>query len=397
MNILLVDDDRFVIAALKQNMDWHSLGITTVFTAYDIKTAQDILSKNTVDLLLSDIDMPHGSGLDLLGILREQGNSIPAIFLTNYADFSYAKRALELRSFHYFLKPIDYEELTKIIRQALMEASDNEPETSGTLSKLWYDYLIDRRITSKALISDLSRHKLFAGNIPPYLACLIQFEEGKEDLDRGKVAVRTRLIMESLFGSSFSSKGVLLPYQSEDYILFSLIPADEASRENQNLRALISELYYALCEEFGISLRLFVSSEKRIEEIPEVCESLLNMRSMPFGSNNPVTYIDETSVTTLLQYVDAHFTEDISRELLSEQFYFAPDYITKIFRKETGMSFKNYIIEKRLDLARKLLIKTGDSVRDISLKVGYDNYSYFTRLFKKSFGITPVEYREQNQ
>ena len=58
------------------------------------------------------------------------------------------------------------------------------------------------------------------------------------------------------------------------------------------------------------------------------------------------------------------------------------------------MSFKNYIIEKRLDLARKLLQKTDDSIRDISLKVGYDNYSYFTRLFKKSFGVTPVEFRE---
>ena len=84
----------------------------------------------------------------------------------------------------------------------------------------------------------------------------------------------------------------------------------------------------------------------------------------------------------------------MSREHLSEMFYFAPDYITKIFKKETGMSFKNYIIEKRLDLARKLLQKTDDSIRDISLKVGYDNYSYFTRLFKKSFGVTPVEFRD---
>ena len=93
MNILMVDDDRFVIAALEKNIDWESLGITTVFTANDIGKAQEILSNQTVDLLLSDIDMPHGSGLDLLGILREQGNTIPAIFLTNYADFSYAKRA----------------------------------------------------------------------------------------------------------------------------------------------------------------------------------------------------------------------------------------------------------------------------------------------------------------
>lgn len=211
MNILLVDDDRFVIAALEKNIDWESLGITTVFTANDIGKAQEIMSNQTVDLLLSDIDMPHGSGLDLLGILREQGNTIPAIFLTNYADFSYAKRALELRSFHYFLKPIDYPELTNIIRQALLEVSSDEPDTGSALSKLWYDYLIDRRITYKAFLADMSRLRPFKDDMPSFVACLIQFSSKKLDHDRGKMAIRIRAVMESIFGSSFISKEFCSP------------------------------------------------------------------------------------------------------------------------------------------------------------------------------------------
>ena len=393
MNILLVDDDRFVIAALEKNIDWEGLGITTVFTANDIGKAQEILSNQTVDLLLSDIDMPHGSGLDLLGILREQGNTIPAIFLTNYADFSYAKRALELRSFHYFLKPIDYPELTNIIRQALAEVSSDEPDTGSALSKLWYDYLIDRRITYKAFLADMGRIRRFDEDMSSFVACLIQFSSKNLSHDRGKMAIRIRAIMESIFGSSFISQGVLLPYQAEDYVLFGLIPVKDESYQT-GLRPLVSELYYSLSEEFSAKPRFFISSDKKTIDIPDVLDSLVNMASMPFDESQDIIYIDETSVTSLLQYVDAHFTEDMSREHLSELFYFAPDYITKIFKKETGMSFKNYIIEKRLDLARKLLLKTDDSIRDISLKVGYDNYSYFTRLFKKSFGVTPVEFRE---
>ena len=393
MNILLVDDDRFVIAALEKNMDWESLGITNVFTAYDIKKAQEILANNTVDLLLSDIDMPQGSGLDLLGILREQGNSIPAIFLTNYADFSYAKRALELRTFHYFLKPIDYDELSKIIKQALLEATSDGRDMATSISKLWYDYLIDRRITYKALMSDMNRHQAFENGIPSYITCLIQFDNGRLNDDRGIIAARIRHIIESIFGSAFTSQGVLIPYQSEDFILFSLIPVADDETTGARLRPFFGELYYSLSDEFGTNLRLFLSSEKKVNELTDVLNSMLNMRTMPFDDESSIIYIDETSVTTLLQYVDAHFTEDMSREHLSELFYFAPDYITKIFRKETGMSFKNYIIEKRLDLARKLLQTTDDSVRDISLKVGYDNYNYFTRLFKKSFGVTPVEFR----
>lgn len=393
MNILLVDDDRFVIAALEKNIDWKSLGITNVFTAFDIKKAQEIMSQHRVDLLLSDIDMPHGSGLDLLGILREQGNSIPAIFLTNYADFSYARRALELRTFHYFLKPIDYPELTKIIKQALLEVSDEVEDNSGAISKLWCDYLIDRRITHKAFLSDMQRLRAKEDGQLSYVTCFIQFAEDMPGTDRGQMAGRIRAMMESIFGSDFSEAGVLIPYQAEDFLLLGLIPVSGDDGLNQRLRPLFSEFYYTLTEEYHTRLRLFISSEKKSGDIPDVLDSLVNMRSMPFDENNGIIYIDETSVTTLLQYVDAHFTEDMSREHLSELFYFAPDYITKIFRKETGMSFKNYIIEKRLDLAKKMLLKTDDSIRDISLKVGYDNYSYFTRLFKKSFGVTPVEFR----
>ena len=391
MNILLVDDDRFVIAALEKNIDWKSLGITTVFTANDIKKAQEIMSTHRVDLLLSDIDMPHGSGLDLLGILREQGNVIPAIFLTNYADFSYARRALELRTFHYLLKPIDYDELTGVLKQALAEVSDEEDST-GSLSKLWYDYLIDRRITYKAFMADMERIQPSAHPMQSYVACLIQFVDEKLDQDSGKMAIRIRQTMESIFGVTFISQGVLIPYQDENFVLFGLIPVENEG-SMAKLRPLFSELYYSLSEDFSAKTRLFLSSEKRPGDIPDVLDSLVNMRTMPFDENQSVIYIDETSVTSLLQYVDAHFTEDMSREHLSELFYFAPDYITKIFKKEVGMSFKNYIIEKRLDLARKLLQKTNDSIRDISLQVGYDNYSYFTRLFKKSFGVTPVEFR----
>ena len=103
---------------------------------------------------------------------------------------------------------------------------------------------------------------------------------------------------------------------------------------------------------------------------------------------------DENAVSSLLQYVDAHFREEISRSDLSEMFFFDPDYITRIFKREKGMSYKNYIIEKRLTLAKKLLKETDSSIRDVSLMVGYDNYSYFTRLFKKSYGVTPAEFRQ---
>ena len=139
MNVLLVDDDRFVIAALQKGIVWESLGITGVFTAGEINSAKEIMAKEKIDLLLSDIDMPHGTGLELLSYLREQGNKVPTIFLTNYADFSYAQKAIELKSFHYFLKPIDYAELTRI-------DADTE-KNSKIFDDLWETVVKDKNIS----------------------------------------------------------------------------------------------------------------------------------------------------------------------------------------------------------------------------------------------------------
>ncbi|MBE5827384.1 MAG: response regulator [Butyrivibrio sp.] len=394
MNVLLVDDDRFVIAALQKGIDWESLGIKQVFTAYDIQRAQEILSDSSIDLLLSDIDMPHGSGLDLLGIIREQGNRIPTIFLTNYADFSYAKRALELRSFHYFLKPIDYPELSRIIKKALEESKQETGDLKEALLALWCDYLLASRITDRAFIQDITKLLPSLDKNTSFVAAMIQIYG---DTDRWEATGRIGRILESVLGADYAEFGALLPYQSEQFLLMTLIPVMENKGSQQLLRPVISEVFSMIRKEISLPTRILLSGEKKIHELREAVESFESLLAMPYEESRGIVYVDEEASTNLIQYVDAHFTEDMSREHLSELFYFDQDYITKLFKKETGMSFKNYVIEKRLRLAKDLLLETDEPINMISQKVGYDNYSYFTRLFKKSFGVTPVEFRGDGQ
>ncbi|MCZ4151848.1 DNA-binding response regulator, partial [Escherichia coli] len=112
MKALLVDDDYFVVMALEKKIDWGALGIHTIFTAYNIAQAKEILRNHPVQILICDIEMPQGSGLELLAWVREESHSVQTIFLTNYADFNYAQKAIELQSFDYFLKPIEFDKLT---------------------------------------------------------------------------------------------------------------------------------------------------------------------------------------------------------------------------------------------------------------------------------------------
>lgn len=126
MNALLVDDDYFVVMALEKKIDWKALGIHTIFTAYNIAQAKEVLQNHPVQILICDIEMPQGSGLELLAWVREESHNVQTIFLTNYADFNYAQKAIELQSFDYFLKPIEFDKLTLIIQKAVAKARDQQ-------------------------------------------------------------------------------------------------------------------------------------------------------------------------------------------------------------------------------------------------------------------------------
>ena len=80
MNILLVDDDRFIIEALREKINWDKLHIDIVYVAYSLTQAQNIIREHPIDLMISDIEMPQGSGLELLSWIRNEKYDIKTIF-----------------------------------------------------------------------------------------------------------------------------------------------------------------------------------------------------------------------------------------------------------------------------------------------------------------------------
>lgn len=94
------------------------------------------------------------------------------------------------------------------------------------------------------------------------------------------------------------------------------------------------------------------------------------------------------------KYIDENISDDISLNSVAEAMNISPNYLSKIFREETGINFSNYVGDKKLDLAAELLRTTKTSVSEISVKVGYANVAYFTKLFKQKYGNTPGQYRK---
>ncbi len=87
------------------------------------------------------------------------------------------------------------------------------------------------------------------------------------------------------------------------------------------------------------------------------------------------------------------YAQEIGLEEIAQTLGVTPQYLSKIFRQETGRTFKEHLIDLRISEARRLLRETPLSAREISYAVGYNDPNYFVRLFKKITGLTPKEYQ----
>lgn len=95
---------------------------------------------------------------------------------------------------------------------------------------------------------------------------------------------------------------------------------------------------------------------------------------------------------TVLEYIEQHYTEQISIAELAELCYFSEYHFMRFFKKYVGMSCVDYIKNLRLEKAAELLEQGASSTLDISLSVGFGNLSYFHREFKKKYGVTPKKF-----
>ena len=157
MRVLIVDDDIATVDVIRDTVDWSSLDVDDVFIAYNIKEAKKILSDEPIDIVISDIEMPKGSGIELLKWYREQELDGEFLFLTCHESFDYATSAMKLHVFEYLLKPFDVHVMEATLRKmigdllnkrSLMETSELGKWAKKNTSRLYNNFWIDI-LTSK--------------------------------------------------------------------------------------------------------------------------------------------------------------------------------------------------------------------------------------------------------
>lgn len=101
---------------------------------------------------------------------------------------------------------------------------------------------------------------------------------------------------------------------------------------------------------------------------------------------------DSELLQQIKSYVQLHYADEVSMRAVGEYLHYNPTYLGRLFQKETGTSFRDYLHSVRIKQAASLLEEGGRKISDVALTVGYKDFNYFCRMFKKIYQVPPSEY-----
>ncbi|MCI8389524.1 MAG: helix-turn-helix domain-containing protein [Roseburia sp.] len=159
------------------------------------------------------------------------------------------------------------------------------------------------------------------------------------------------------------------------------------------------EIYRCL-ERYHIALADFWTNERMElvmrswQSLPDLMEWVLSV-SDRFEEQGTGDGSEREMILRIRAYIGEHIEGRISREQIAEHVNFSADYVSRSFKKETGISLSEYIIREKIARAKELIARGEENIGDIAVRLGYSNFSYFSEVFKRIEGVLPSDYKRR--
>ncbi|TVY04267.1 response regulator transcription factor [Cohnella terricola] len=406
-SILIVDDDRYIREGLKKLVDWTSIEISELLEAEGGYEAMEKIERHAPSIVLTDIRMPKGSGLELIEQIRSRGLETLIIVLSGYDEYEYIRQAMKFQVEDYLLKPVDATELTAILANCTERLQDrwiqNQMQRESFLL-LKNNILL--RWAQDRIQHDQLREKLKFLNLSllqyeKYQICLISWRSMHEDrLSPAEEQFRSFAIWNSM-EEAVAETGRGICFINETRLIIVLFVGNDNDPEvfrAQNLAWMndLAPRYAAILKTSWINnwgdvvdmpSRIHESYNNALTAWTNHQTDAVNA-SIAIVSRNPI-------IRQVERYVQENYGNELSLQLLSDRFDVNNVYLGRLFKEETDEYFNDYLNRVRLDHAKRLLLDTTLKASVIANQVGFLDSNYFFRKFKMKYGLSPTDYRAQ--
>lgn len=354
--LIIADDEALIRAGLFYRNDWNELGFEVVAMLEDGSDVLELLEKQRVDVLLTDICMYQVSGLELANTVQEKYPWMKVILLSGYREFEYAREAIRCGVYEYLLKPIDYDKLREIfgkIKQEL-DATAHEEQLLHCFGEAEYDQV-------------LALTRLVADSV---------LGEGEENW---KAYARLKPVLRDA------------PAEIRDIVIKRL------------LELLQKKLYQkdaSLAGEFAQKLKALNITENTDTGEENALLALLGQMNDELVSRSLISTArgeDDGCIQKACSYISNHLGDDFTYRDVAEFVHLSPRHFIRRFRSEMGETFTEYVLRVRMEGAMRLLDEGEILPDDIGQAVGYRDDKYFGQIFKKYVGCTVREYQRRKQ
>ena len=394
--VLLADDEPIICKGLRETIEWDSLGLEISGEAHNGVEALELVRTNQPHILITDIRMPGMDGIRLIKTIRELGLNVRIIILSGFSDYAFLKEAIRLGVDGYLLKPIDNDELISNLTDLVNNIEKEMLRTtqlyqgmellrSNTLNRLVTNMISRSEFEEKASFLDIA---LAAER---YL-CAVCFSENDNGGVFGYGEPNTAFAIQSICNVLAEGMGITFTDAKNRVVL--LLYGSRKEEMAAAAAGLLENVAKQVPEHFNIVTGIGITVSM-VEDIWKSYASATERfdRDKITAEGEQLEGRWNKAVDRTLAYIAAHYHEALSLKQVANVCEINTSYLGQIFKKATGESFTNYVNRYRIEKAKQLLANSSLKVYEVAEKVGFTDYHYFLKIYKKVTGNLPTETR----
>lgn len=448
--LLIVDDDPTVCEGLSMILPWEEYGFVVEGSFSNGAAALDFLRENPVELVITDMKMPVMNGVRFIEEIRKRSLDCQVLILSGYDDYEYLKKAIALDVVSYLMKPVQVDELKSNIELVTERIASSRfrrltEEGVSELRNTLFQRIIAKKIDETEMrdkLEFLGLQRILSwdsfviglpGHEPPASwivdphICLFRDWEMNPVLLARSAEVVQRACSQRLgddvpcttgepvskiqelarsYHGAWQQQMERESWTRHKEAVSDLSDPAEISdllggwiEEAESLESAKDLVFASLLnlnrvfplEQLGLTLSFFSSAHSKTvlrDRVETLCNHMILLE--PGGSErtgNPT--IDE-----VVRFVQLHIGDGISLSIIADRLKMNASYLGQLFQTVMSTKFTDYVKEKRVQKAGRLLRDTPATVGEIAELCGFQDSRYFSKVFSSRTGYSPREYRK---